>query len=122
LVSLFTKSSSNNYREEGAIAFPKVGSFSINFPTSKLRKDRIFVDIIEGIKEKTFLIFNMKKVQYLIAAIFLLKQEKKRFYIVYSLSWVASKKTYIKEPSLGKEFFTILLLYRNFFLIRDIIS
>ena len=30
LVSLFTKSS-NNYREEGAIAFPKVGSFSINF-------------------------------------------------------------------------------------------
>jgi len=64
----------------------------------------------------------MKKVQYLIAAIFLLKQEKKRFYIVYSLSWVASKKTYIKEPSLGKEFFTILLLYRNFFLIRDIIS
>ena len=45
----------------------------------------------------------MKKVQYLIAAIFLLKQEKKRFYIVYSLSWVGKKN--IKEPSLGKEFF-----------------
>jgi len=33
-----------------------------------------------------------KKVEYLIAAIFLLKQEKKRFYIVYSLSWVGKKK------------------------------
>ena len=40
--------------EEGAIAFPKVGSFSNKFSTSKLRKDRIFVDIIEGIKENFF--------------------------------------------------------------------
>ena len=40
--------------EEGAIAFPKVGSSSNKFSTSKLRKDRIFVDIIEGIKENFF--------------------------------------------------------------------
>ena len=40
--------------EEGAIAFPKVGSSSNKFSTSKLRKHRIFVDIIEGIKENFF--------------------------------------------------------------------
>ena len=50
---------------------------------------------------------------YLIAANFLLKQEKKRFYIVYSLSWVGKKN--MKEPSLGKEFFYDPAALQEFF-------
>jgi len=63
----------------------------------------------------------MKKVQYLIAAIFLLKQEKKRFYIVYSFElgeWVKKHK----RAKFRERIFSILLLNTGIFLIRDIIS
>ena len=69
----------------------KLALSQINFLLPSSEKIGSLQTLLKGSK-KTFLIFNMKKkVQYLIAAIFLLKQEKKRFYIVYSLSWVGKK-------------------------------